>query len=369
MSIKSYSEKIRVGIDGFLLEKPRGLGRYLQELLYAFNAHPNPRVELTVWVPALPNAQLLAKFPRVHFRVLRKVPFPIWEQVVLPFEIRSGRYDLCHFPYNTKPIAMSFSHVPHVVTVHDLTFMRESGTGLYQQVGSWYRNIVVRSSVRGRNFLVTDSEASQRDIQLELNQNAEVVPISVGMFLANVNAKPSQAKLRRQRPYFLHIGGISPHKNTRRVVDAFIEASLSEVDLVILGMSSETPLAKEVSSETIIFPGWLDDTEVVALIRGAVAMVFPSLREGYGLPIVEGFALGCPVITSNIPPMCELADNAALLVDPKSTRELSEAIRRLHFDEPYRSILASQGLERMEKFSTLEMATKMTDIYVRASEL
>jgi glycosyltransferase involved in cell wall biosynthesis len=160
-----------------------------------------------------------------------------------------------------------------------------------------------------------------------------------------------------------HIGAISPHKNTARCIEAFLESGLNSFDLVVSGMGRDSSLAEKYGNERIVFTGWIGDEVMASYYRHAAAVVFPSLQEGYGLPIVEAFGFGVPVITSNLDPMREIAGDAALLVDPYSIEDISAAMRRLTSKDNLRQLLIEKGQQRCTEISSKMMAQYMYDVY------
>jgi len=174
--------------------------------------------------------------------------------------------------------------------------------------------------------------------------------------------------------YFLGISNGKIHKNNRKVVDGFVRANLgSKVNLLFAG-----PPSKEVSSyikslgvaDRIKFMGRLSEGELASLYRGALALIFPSLYEGFGLPIIEGMACGTPVITSNCTAMPEIAGSAALLVDPRSADEIGEAVGLIFRNPELRRTMSEKGIVRARDFKWGDVARRvgaaLTEAKVRA---
>jgi glycosyltransferase involved in cell wall biosynthesis len=162
----------------------------------------------------------------------------------------------------------------------------------------------------------------------------------------------SSSQQNNDRKFILHIGGKSPHKNTERVIEAFKRLELSDITLVVLGVGRNDKLCKSYSSENIIFPGRITDTEVGDLFSKSRMVVMPSLIEGYGLPIIEGFTAGVPVLTSKLPPMDEIAGGAAHLVNPYSVDSIEHGIRTVLFNGEYASSLICAGRERLKEINS-----------------
>lgn len=357
--------RLRVLVDGGLIAKPRGLGRYVRELVYALGQSRANDIDLYVLIGRKIPQQDLPVSHGIRYVRFPDLPIPIWEQILVPIVALWLRVDVVHCPCNTKSLLFNLLPKRHVVTLHDLIFMQYSGSTWYQKLGAIYRRAVVPRMFGGRMSLVTVSEFSSRQIEQMFGHKAETVWTAVECFMKSMSVKQDtdRPKLSPVKPYFVHIGGTSPHKNTARLIDAFLKARLDNFRLVVLGVPTDSALATQHACESVLFPGWVSDAEVARYIRGASAMLFPSLVEGYGLPIVEAFSLGCPVMTSNFPPMSELAGDAALLVDPTSVDELARGCIALAQNAQLRSQLISAGRRRLSAFSAINMGIKMIDIY------
>lgn len=356
---------IKVAIDGYNVNKPRGLGRYLQELLYALGRYPASDLQFEVFVPEKVDIPETLRAQNINWRTLKSTAFPIWEQFTLPQAVRASSFDLIHFPNNTATVLARASLPKRLVTVHDLTFLTEAGSGWYQKLGAIYRSHVVKSLMRQKVDVVTDSLASSEDITRHFGHASDIVHISVDYFYSNLRDSAAEETSVPVIPgsYFIHIGGITSFKNTARVIEAFTQANLPNYHLVVLGVPADAEFARKLRSERVHFPGWLSNAAVAALIQKARAMIFPSLREGYGMPIVESFVLGCAVVTSDFAPMSELAGDAALLIDPTDTTQLINAYQRLADDDALVTRLQNAGRERRSLFTARHMAEMMSDVY------
>lgn len=358
-------------IDGYYLDKPRGMGRYLQELLFAVARFAPKDDFISVMIPADVPAALLVLPERINYIRTKRLPFPIWEQFLVPLTVLMQRCDVVHFPYNTMPVCMNLPLLRNifssarVVTVHDLIYMTSSGGNFYQGWGNRYRKFCVQLISKFRTRIVTDSYFSAAEIKSLLNMAAEVVYIPVERTCpAEFGERALLDRWVSSRRYLLHIGGVSPHKNSERCIQAFLAAELEDWQLVVLGMPSDCPLAQQhAGGDAIKFPGWVSDHEMRTILGHADGVLFPSLMEGYGLPIVEAFASGQPLLTSDLPPMNELAANAAILVAPTSLEALTEGILRMVNDHAGSAALVEKGYMRMRDITSEKMADKMLSVY------
>lgn len=359
---------MRIGIDGYYLIKKRGMGRYVQELLYSLGSYSDNEFEFFVIVPETVTEDAYILPGRINYVRIPNASFPIWEQWRLPRQFQRLNLDIVHFPYNTSSLAFGDSRTKRVVTIHDLIFMDAAqgrGASWYQNFGNKYRKALVGRLNPDGQIIVTDSHRSAEEIHRQLGLTSEVVYIPAQYALRELYDKedpPSPVAFK----YFLHVGGTSPHKNTDRCIKAYLAVRPKDTALVVLGMGRDSALALCYESDQIIFPGWVSEKEMLGYYHHAEAVLFPSLVEGYGMPIVEAFSLGAPVITSNLDPMKEIAGGAAYLVDPYSPESIGEAISTLYSDETVRAKLRQAGYERLSTINSEVMANQMIAVYRKA---
>jgi glycosyltransferase involved in cell wall biosynthesis len=358
-----------VVIDAFYYNKPRGFGRYIRELVFSITNCSASSVRFIIYIPRTVQLKDLIVHENVSYEYIPNVPFPLWEQFIFPFYLKTrmtGENIIVHHPYNTKPILFPDKRLKHIVTLHDLTFLDFKGDSFYQKVGALYRTFCTRFLSSKNCDLITVSNASKEDIYNKLGLKSFPIYTSVERFISE-GVDADYLKQIGQERFFLHIGGVSSHKNSSRAIEAFISSNV-DLKLFVIGLPSDCEIALKFRMyNKIVFPGWVTDGQVNALLASAQALVFPSLKEGYGLPIVEAFALGCPVITSDIDPMREVAGGAALLVDPFSESQLSEAYKMLSTDE-HRADYVSRGYNRFADFSSESMGRNTLNFYKQVSE-
>jgi glycosyltransferase involved in cell wall biosynthesis len=183
----------------------------------------------------------------------------------------------------------------------------------------------------------------------------------------------TKKRLAVQDHYFLFVGTMEPRKNLGRILDAFKIFRNSNPDFLLVlvgskafahGKYSET-LAKEhdLDSHSVIAPGFLDHNDLNALYSGAQGLLFPSLYEGFGIPILEAMASGCPVITSTTTSTPEVAGDAAILVDPCSVEAITQGMANLAGNDSLRSDLRQKGFEQIQKFSWKKTAREVINVY------
>lgn len=243
-----------------------------------------------------------------------------------------------------------WSPVPFVFTIHDLIFLHfpEEASRLMQPYFHW----VVKSAAHRAYRVLTVSEFSKREILQWANLPQEKV-IVVGNGVGE-RFTPNGSRHNPGYSYFLYIGNRRPHKNLSRLLTAFSKVTAKEIRLVLSGNSEPSILGqiKQLNLEgRVVFTGFISDADLPHYYRGAIALIFPSLYEGFGLPPLEAMACGTPVITSNITSLPEVVGDAAIIVNPLDVDALQHSIEQILKDEDLRRYLSSKGIEQSKKFS------------------
>jgi glycosyltransferase involved in cell wall biosynthesis len=297
-----------------------------------------------------------------------------------------AKTDLFHA---TQAVPLRVNGVPNVYTVHDLVPLRLPYATLDQKK---FTLGVLRDIARRADHIVTVSEHSRRDIVSLLGvDGARVTNTYQSVSMPPEMTQKSDAEVAREmanqfgldyRGYFLFVGALEPKKNVGRLIDAFGAAG-SARPLIIVGSDgwgSERELAR-LSDEQFLRYTLVDGiiaasrkvrripyaafNTLVSLIRCARALIFPSLYEGFGLPVLEAMSLGTPVITSNVSSLPEIAGDAALLVAPTDVDAIAAAIRTLDADDDLCADLAARGRRQAGLFSPEAYARRLADLYRR----
>ena len=351
----------RVLIDGYFLEKPYGFGRFIFELCRALG-RAETDLAFVVAVPSRLDHVALPRYRQLTWHPLPDANFILWEQIAIPRLARRLRCDVIHFPYNTRAV---FTYaIPTVTTVHDLLFLHDR-VGLSKPkdyVASRYAKLVFSASRRS-DAVVSVSDTTRLALR-ERGIASQTVYNTVDGFVAEHAPKTMPLAGRR---YVLHRGGYLAHRNTARVIEAFRAAcaTLGDIDLKVIGAPAGAERWGTGGDATIQFLPRVSDDELAALYAGSACVVATSLQEGFGLPIIEGFGFGVPVITSAIDPMAEVAGDAALLVDPCSIGDIADAIVSVVSDPALARSLVARGRDRMGVFASARVAEQMIDIYGR----
>lgn len=258
--------------------------------------------------------------------------------------------------------------IPLVFTVHDLNYVKvpENTTPLKRA----YFALFVRAACRRAARVLTVSEFSRQQI-VEWTRLAPEKIVNVG---AGVSAdfSPNGERHTPGFPYVLFAGSQAPHKNFRRTAQAFAQsrAARSDVRLLVTGHPTDDTrqwLEREKLWEMVKFAGVVPGELLPSYYRGALALLMPSLFEGFGLPVVEAMASGIPVLTSNRTSLPEVAGDAALLVDPTDVGEIAAAIDRLVFDDELGTGLRERGLLRAGMFSWDKTAAAVSSVLQEAT--
>lgn len=345
-------------IDGFFLGKPYGFGRFIGELCRALGTS-RAEMEFVVAVPDRIDVAGLPQYGRLRWHAVREANFILWEQLTMPRLARTLACDVIHFPYNTRALRTG---MPTVTTVHDLLFLHDKVPlrAAKDYLASRYAKLVFAAATRRSDAVVSVSHTTQRALQA-LGVPATTVYNTVDGFKADHSPDPSPFGRR----YLLHRGGYAVHRNTARVVEAFraARAQLGDVDLKVIGAPAGAQRWQTEGDASIQFLPRVSDQELATLYAGSACVLATSLEEGFGLPIIEGFGFGAPVITSDVDPMREIAGDAAVLVDPASVEAIARAMVAVVTDPALAASLTARGHARAAAFSGEQVAAGMIAVY------
>jgi glycosyltransferase involved in cell wall biosynthesis len=230
-----------------------------------------------------------------------------------------------------------------------------------------YCRVILRSACRRASLVLTVSEFSRkRVLEFAGIKPEKIVIVGNGVSPAFSHDGP-RFSLGEGITYFLAMSNGKGHKNNKAVIQGFLDATLGDtVKLLFVGPPSKEIVSfiKGIGAEDRIrFMGRLSEDELATLYRGALALIFPSLYEGFGLPIVESMACGTPVITSNCTAMPEVAGGAAILVNPLSSGQIAVAVNRIYENAELRRTLAEKGVNRARDFKWSDVAKKIEAVF------
>jgi glycosyltransferase involved in cell wall biosynthesis len=376
---------MRIGIEGQRLyrAKKHGMDMVALELIRNLQEidHKN---EYIVYVS--PDEDNTVLHETANFRIveLKGGFYPLWEQRTLPRAAKKDGCEILHCTSNTAPINTA---IPLVLTLHDIIYMESSyakilsGSGSsYQKLGNVYRRMVVPRVIKKSAAIITVSRFEKRRIALFFGMNDDprlkAVYNGVGAHFKPVidAAELARVKTLYKLPdkFFFFLGNTDPKKNTRGALKAysdFIKQTGSDIQLVMLDYN-RTELEKlliqigDISIiDRIILTGYIKNTDLPAIYSLCTVSLYPSLRESFGIPLLEAMACGAPVITSNTSSMPEIAGDAAVIIDPFKTEEITAAMVNLTTNESLKKELVRKGIEQASKFSWRSMAENVLTIY------
>jgi len=362
---------MRVAINARVLAKPEpaGVSRYTRHLLAAL-ADRDDDVDYVVFgVDDLPpelrgrnHVENAGESPPTPAGL--RVQF--WEQVTLPRALHSYDVDLLHSTAGFSPVV---TDVPTVLTIHDISPIT------HPEWFSWGYAALYRAltplALRSVDHVVTISEFSRSEItETYPRTNGKVSTVHNGFTPIPEDDVAPVDGLDEER-YLLFVGSLNPRKNLTRLLDAY-ERYRQRVDdplpLVLAGARRDVFAAVDRPPIADVRAlGFVPDAQRNWLYHHATALVFPSLYEGFGLPIVEAMDCGTPVLTSNVGAMAEVAGDAAVLVDPTDTDDIAAGIERVATDDALRRALVESGRDRVDAFTWASTAAKMVELYRRVA--
>jgi glycosyltransferase involved in cell wall biosynthesis len=350
----------KIILNGRFLTRPiTGVQRYAYELFAQFNrllSEPEYRdLELTCLVP--PETATLPAWERLSLQRAGRNHGNLWEQIDLPW-LAGG--DLLFSPANTGP----FSYANQALTWHDAAvFAVPEAYSRAFRAKYW---VIFKSLARRARLLLTDSRFSQRELARYLGLPLEKFQVILlgGDHLAQVESDPTiltRLGLTHGN-YFLTVASQSRHKNFAAVIQA--ARSLPESEFLAVGGSFSQVFQADEPLQlppNLRLPGYLTDAEIKALYEHALAYLFPSFYEGFGLPVLEALNSDCPVICSSAASLPEVAGDAALYFDPRDATSLVTVLQRFLTDPTLRLQLQSRGRQQAEGFSWEKTARQTLD--------
>jgi len=360
---------LKIAFDGTVLHgRKSGVGYYCEELLKAMLAidHDNQ-------FHVFSHKALDLKIPSSNgnLKFTNTVHFPIrafYLHALLPGVLDGIQPDLAHYTNFLAPVS---ERRPYVVTIHDmgLEVLRDA----HPLAKRLYTKRLVPHVARKARLIITNSEYSKWEIVRHLGISEDRIRVTPLAASAEFTPKPPNGNGHAGNPYFLYVGNLEPRKNLERLIEAFARIPSKDHDLVLVGNRWYHGDAAEQKARSlglngrVKFMGYVPRGDLPGLFSGATAFVYPSLLEGFGMPIVEAMACGAPVITSNNSSMKEVSADAAVLIDPQSVREITEALASVAEDDGLRRELSKKGLERAAEFSWERTARLTLEAYQDAT--
>lgn len=313
----------------------------------------------------------------VHVVELSCPSYPLWEQLALPRAAHRDRVDILHCTSNTAPI--NTGGIPLVLTLHDIIFLEprdRKNKSLYQNMGWLYRRLVVPRIIDKCNRIITVSDFELGNIVCRLGLPRQRMAMIYNgyneWFRPTDDTDGIYRKYIDSKDFFFFLGNTDPKKNTERTLTAYaryIEQSDVKRRLLVADLAPEyldNILAANGIGHIrpyIVSPGYIVNTDLPFIYNDAFAFLYTSLRESFGIPLLEAMACGTPVITSDTSSMPEIAGRDAALVNPENADEITAMMLRMENDTAFYEQQRSMGLERVKLFSWRNTAEQLLRLY------
>lgn len=355
----------RAGQEGYTFNLIKGLVSVGNENNYFIFAKKEILDELNI---NKPNFRLIPC--NIHSRPIRL----LWELFVLPFHIKRYRIGILHSPHYIIPL-LNFGW-KSVVTIHDMTFFLYPGVHTFSK--KLFFRWMISYSIKKADMVICVSESTKRDMMKLLNApNGKLITVPEAaddIYMPVNNLKSTEEikqKYRITGKFILYVGVLEPRKNISALIKAFSQLLDKgfNYQLVIAGKKGWDynqifEMVKNLKLEDkIIFTGYVPSEDLLFLYNAAKLFVYPSLYEGFGIPVLEAMCCGTPVITSNISSMPEVAGEGAILINPHSIEELRDAMIQCLSNKELSDELRKKGLERAKKFSWEKTARQTIRVF------
>jgi glycosyltransferase involved in cell wall biosynthesis len=376
----SYSDNYRNG----------GISHYIRHLLTGVALQPGEH-EYTIFVNGeavverlQEDVQASEQIEYVPVAWSESQPFSrvMWEQVRLPSLLRVRHIDVFHSPANVLPEILP-RNCAGVVTLHDLAFLRFPNV-LTRAKQLYHRTLTMRS-LRRATMIIANSHSTKKDA-MELagiaSDHIQTVYPCIDARFSNVITDEAMQIFRRREGltggYLLYLGTLEPRKNITTLLEAYKRLRLAhhrDEKLVLAGSKGWLydeifeKLQKLGLATEVLFPGFVPDSEQSMWYHAASAFAYPSLYEGFGIPVAEALACGIPVVTSNVSSLPEAGAGIALTVDPHDVDAMAAALERALTEEALRQRCREQALSIAQRFSAKTMAEQTIAVYEQAAGL
>ena len=333
------------------------------------------RNEYFVFVAPGPD-RCLEDSHNVHIIEVNGSFYPTWEQKSLPKAAKEAGVEMLHCTSNTAPIRCD---IPLILTLHDIIFLEprdKRNRSLYQNLGWLYRRLVVPRILDKCHRIITVSEFEKQNIMSRL----DIPERRMAMIYNGYNEWFRQlddvdrifAKYIDQPGFLFFLGNTDPKKNTERTLIAYsryLEHSADRRPLLMADLDRQflEDIIKRNGLDNIrdhiVMPGYIQNSDLPYIYNAAFAFLYTSLRESFGIPLLEAMACGVPVVTSNTSSMPEIGGPHALLVNPENADEICDAILRLETDNQLYARQQQVGLQRTKLFSWRQTAEQLLSLY------
>jgi len=376
---------MKIGIEGQRLfrKKKHGMDMVALELIRNLQIIDKEN-EYFIFVKPDEDAAVLTATPNFKIIELEGGSYPLWEQFALPKAAKKYGCEILHCTSNTAPI---FIDIPLVTILHDIIYMERSyykiltgSATLYQKFGNAYRKLIVPHIVKNSAKIVTVSHFEKNRIAefFGMTGDKRLTAIYNGV---STHFRPISevAELKRVKEkyhlpdhFFFFLGNTDPKKNTKgtlQAFSAFLKQAESDYKLVMLDYDDQAleKLLAEIGDQQlinhIVLTGYVVNTDLPAIYSLSKIFLYPSLRESFGIPMLEAMGCGVPVIASNTSSMPEVSGGAAHIINPYHPEEITQAMIKILADKDYYKERCEKGMERNKLFSWKNMAAEVLTLY------
>ena len=383
---------MKIGFDGKrAFHNFRGLGNYsrnliqgllAQELVVQKTAETSPENHYIAFTPEYKDPRAISwgqKVPALEIvtpqGVVSKTMPALWRSQFMVKDLIINEIDLFHGLHHELPAGLNKAGIKSVVTVHDVLFLR------FPQFHSKINRIIYKRklelSCSAADIVIAISEQTKKDLIGFLHVPEEKIRVvyqscEPKFFEIISDEKISEVKQEYQLPekYLLYVGALTPSKNLEKLLEAYNELQLEipDVHLVLAGVGGLEKTLKEQSvnwkiDDKVHFPGFIDNADLPALFKGAQIFVYPSLFEGFGIPIIEALASGVPVITSTDSCFAEAGGPGSKYVNPKDANKLLSEIKEVLDSVELQEDMVLKGKEYVKQFHPVETTKNMMMLY------
>lgn len=367
---------MKIGIEAqrIFRHKKHGMDYVVLEEIKQLQAI-DKRNEYFVFVKPGPDHCLQSTF-NCHIIEVRCPSYPLWEQFALPNAAKKFGVELLHCTSNTAPL---WCGIPLVLTLHDIIFLEprdKKNKSLYQNLGWLYRRLVVPRILKKCKQIITVSNFEKENIKEKLGlEDRKITMIYNGYndwFRPIHNDKDIVKKYIADKDYFFFLGNTDPKKNSERTIVAYSQyLKQSKVKRRLLVADLKRNEIDDILhrynlvgiADYIVSSGYIKNKDLPYIYSGAFAFLYTSLRESFGIPLLEGMACGTAVITSNTSSMPEIAGANAALVNPEDVEDMAAMMLKLEQDDAFWEEIISRGMERVKMFSWRNTAEQLLEVY------
>lgn len=374
---KFFIMRIGIEVQRIFRSKKHGMEVVALELIRQIQKL-DTKNEYTLFAKEDTDRECITETGNLKIKTFSSYTYADWEQFRLPQAVRKAGIDFLHCTCNTAPVKCP---VPLLLTLHDIIYLEKvdfKGT-YYQNFGNLYRRFVVPRVVEKSETVITVSHFERQTILEKLKLPEEKVKVVYNAVNERFNdhftfeeKTAFREKYNLPENFLLFLGNTAPKKNTPNVIRAFADyckQTKNIVPLIILDYDKrlvEEMLSKQGLSQFFkwfIFPGYISPLEMPLMYSCATLFLYPSLRESFGLPILEAMGCGTPVITSNTSSMPEVSAGAALLIDPFQQEQITEGILHVLTNDALRNSYKQKGKMRAAQFTWEASARELLSIY------